>query len=83
MEQNTVGIGQTSQETGVSERMLRHWQSVGYINPEIVVCGDRNYRRYTSQDIQLIKTIKELKDEGFTLNAAVKQAKIKMEKRND
>ena len=83
MEQNTVGIGQTSQETGVSERMLRHWQSVGYINPEVVVCGERGYRRFSAKDIQLIKTIKKLKDDGFTLKAAAKQAKIKLEKKND
>lgn len=78
MEQ-TLGIGQTSLETGVSERMIRNWQLVGHIHPEVVKCGDRNYRRYSPGDLQLIKEIKKLKDEGFTLNAAAKQAKIIME----
>ena len=83
MEHNTLGIGQTSQETGVSERMLRHWQSVGYITPEVVVCGERGYRRFSAKDIQLIKAIKKLKDDGFTLKAAAKQAKNNMGKGND
>ena len=73
--ERTLGIGQTSKETGVSERMLRHWQSAGYINPEIVTCGEINYRRFTQRDIKLIKRIKKLRDEGWTLKAAVKQAR--------
>jgi len=75
----TKGIGEASRETGVTERMLRHWQSVGYINPEVVICGDRKYRRYNSRDIELIKNIAAFQSDGFTLKAAVKNAKLILE----
>lgn len=72
----TLGIGETSSQTKVSERQLRHWEEAGYINPEKVVCGDRAYRRYSPGDINFIKTIKTYLDQGFKLRVATNKAKI-------
>ena len=70
----TVGIGEASRLTGVSEKQLRSWAGRFIPEPDRVVCGVRAYRRYTADDIELIRRIKQYQDEGFTLKAAAKKA---------
>lgn len=70
----TVGIGEACRLTGVSEKQLRSWEGRYIPDPDRVVCGDRAYRRYTADDIELIKKIHQFQSEGFTLKAAAKKA---------
>jgi len=37
--------------------------------------GDMQHRRFTDKNIELIKSIKAYRDRGFTLEAAVSQAR--------
>ena len=74
VQKETSGIGETSLKTEVSERQLRHWEDVGYIQPERVVCGDKSYRRYSPADIQHILAIKKFLDQGYKLQVAVQKA---------
>ena len=74
--EETYSIGDASRITGVSQRMLRAWEGKYITKPERIVCGDRSYRRYTQAQINLIVKIKEYRDEGFTLQAAVKKAGV-------
>jgi DNA-binding transcriptional MerR regulator len=71
----TYGIGEASTITGVSQRKLRDWEEKKFIEPERIVCGDRSYRRYNRKDIDLIKRIKGLQNQGFTLRSAVQQVR--------
>ncbi len=71
----TVGIGDAARLTGVSQKQLRNWEGRYFSDPDRVVCGERSYRRYTEADIELIKKIKEYRDQGYTLEAAAKFAK--------
>jgi len=72
----TVGIGEAAAAAGVTQRQLRHWEDVGYLNlKEKVSCGVISYRRYSAEDVELIKRIKTCLDEGFKLSFAVKKAK--------
>jgi DNA-binding transcriptional MerR regulator len=73
---NTFSIGDTSEMTGVSQKRIRHWESRGYI-PEAArsVCGDRAYRRFSQQQVHVIKKIKEFLDQGYSLAAAANKAK--------
>jgi len=75
VQKTTSGIGEASLKTGVSERQLRHWEAVGYIQPERVVCGDKSYRRYSAADIKLIQQIKEFLNQGYKLKVAVQKTK--------
>lgn len=74
IQHETSGIGEASLKTEVSERQLRHWEEVGYIQPERVVCGDRSYRRYSPADIRYILAIKKFLDQGYKLHVAVQKA---------
>jgi DNA-binding transcriptional MerR regulator len=72
--QQTFSIGDASEMTGVSQRMLRAWEGRHIPLPERIVCGERAYRMYSQQDIKLIKRIKEYQDQGYTLKMASQKA---------
>ena len=72
----TFSIGDTSRITGVSRKQLRNWEARGYIAPPIrVVCGQRAYRHYTEKQVQQIKAMKKLMDEGYALPFASRMAR--------
>ena len=55
----TFSIGDASRITGVSQKKLRSWEGKCIPEPERIICGDRAYRRYTPEQIDLITRIKE------------------------
>ena len=76
MEQDrTYSIGKVANMVGVPKYKLRHWCD-RYL-PEIqkIDIGNMQHRRFTDKDIELIKSIKAYRDRGFTLDAAVSQAR--------
>jgi DNA-binding transcriptional MerR regulator len=73
---NTFSIGDTAEMAGVTQRQIRDWEAQGYISKaQRLICGDRAYRRFTMEQIEIIKKIKEYQDQGFTLQAAARKAK--------
>jgi DNA-binding transcriptional MerR regulator len=76
LKSNTFSIGDTARMTGASQKQIRHWEARGYI-PKAArsVCGERAYRRFTAEQVQAIKTIKERLKEGFTLAHAARAAR--------
>lgn len=69
-----MGIGEVSEVTGVPTRQIRYWEEKGYISS---ISEQGKNRRYNYASIKKILLIKELLDEGFTLEASV----LKVEKR--
>ena len=69
-------IGEAARMTGVTIKQLRHWSTRGYIpEPSRVVCGERSYRQFHSDDLQIISRIKEYLDEGYTIQTAAQKTK--------
>ncbi len=63
-----IGIGEVSEITGVSARQLRYWESKGIIgSADSTIYSNRKYD-YAS--IEKVTFIKNLLDEGYTLEAA-------------
>lgn len=59
-------IEQVAQRTGMTKRTLRYYEEMGLLPPTGRTEG--NYRRYSEEDITLLKRIKELRDLlGFSL----------------
>ncbi len=59
-------IEQVAQRTGMTKRTLRYYEEMGLLPPTGRTEG--NYRRYSDEDILLLKRIKELRDLlGFSL----------------
>lgn len=70
-----VGIGEVAEITGIPQRQLRYWQEKGLI--KAIDGSEITTRRFNYLEIKKILLIKELLDEGFTLEAAAN----KVEKR--
>ena len=71
----TFSIGDAAKMTGASQKMIRNWEEKKYIpEAERVVSGNRAYRRFTQEQVETMRLIKEYLDAGFTLKAAVQKA---------
>ncbi|WP_329080819.1 MULTISPECIES: HEAT repeat domain-containing protein [unclassified Streptosporangium] len=58
-------IGEVAQRSGVSARMLRHYDSLGLVRP--TGRSDAGYRQYSSEDIRRIFHIESLRSLGLSL----------------
>src|ERR1700761_4770604 len=65
-----VAIGEVANITGVPQRKIRYWDEKGYIMP---VDRSSTYRQYDYLNIKKIVLIKEMLDDGYTLEAAAKK----------
>lgn len=66
MEDVRYMISETSKRVGVESHTLRYWEE------ELALPIDRNemgHRYYKESDIELLKTVKQLKEQGFQLKA--------------
>lgn len=72
-----VGIGEVAEVSGVPQRQLRYWEDKGIVTP---VEGGGGVRRYDYQTVKRILVIKELVDDGYTLDAAARKVDERMEK---
>lgn len=71
-----VGIGEVAKITGVPKRKLRYWQKKGLIDSVRDDAGST--RRYDYVNIKKVLLIKELVDEGYTLDAAAEKVRQRM-----
>ena len=60
-----MNIGQASKTTGVSERMIRHYERVGLMPPPDR--RDNGYRDYSPQSVERLRFIANARDLGFSL----------------
>ena len=65
-----VGIGEVANITGVPARKIRYWDEKGIIEPVDVTATTR---QYDYLNIKRIVLIKEMLDEGYTLDVAAKK----------
>lgn len=72
-----VGIGEVSQITDIPTRQIRYWEDKGIITSLTEEEGKN--RRYDYKNIKKILLIKELLDEGYTLDASAEKVKKRME----
>ena len=64
-EQGFYNIGQASAASGVSAKMIRHYEQIGLIPP-----ADRtfsNYRIYSQNDVHTLQFIRRSRDLGFSM----------------
>lgn len=59
-------IGELSRRTGVSIRMLRHYEAKGLISPVRTAAG---YRAFAADDVATVRRIAVLSEAGLTLSA--------------
>lgn len=71
-----VGIGEVAEITGIPARQIRYWEEKGILKS--LSCEGKN-RRYDYMNIKRILLIKELLDEGYTLDAAAAKVKKRLD----
>ena len=71
----TYSIGAVAKTVGIPKYKLRHWCDHYLPHIEKIDIGDTQHRRFTEEDVELIREIKENRQKGFTLEAAVENAR--------
>ena len=64
-QQGFYNIGQASDASGVSAKMIRHYEKIGVIPP-----ADRtfsNYRIYSQNDVHTLQFVRRARDLGFSM----------------
>ena len=62
-----MNIGEASNATGVSAKMIRYYESIGLIRAPLRT--DSNYRQYSLADVHTLRFIRRARDMGFGLDA--------------
>ena len=61
-----MNIGQAAKASGVSQRMIRHYEKIGLVPP--AARRDSGYRDYAVSDISRLRFIANARDLGFSID---------------
>ena len=65
IERGLVDIGRAARESGVSLKMIRHYEAIGLL-PRVARTS-ANYRLYTANDVHTLRFIRRARDLGFSM----------------
>ena len=63
---------------GVSARQLEYWVLIGVVYPIMEPHGSKIFKKFTEQDVRILKEVKSLTDEGVLVSRAAKKVRMKV-----
>jgi len=63
---DTMNIGQAAKASGVSAKMIRHYELVGLMNPPKRT--ESGYRQYQDGEVHTLRFIRQARDLGFSIH---------------
>jgi MerR family transcriptional regulator, copper efflux regulator len=79
MSMEPFNIGEAAARSGVSAKMVRHYESLGLV-PK-VGRTDAGYRQYTANDVHTLRFIRRARDLGFSMAEIAELLKLWQNKR--
>lgn len=64
--QVAMHIGQAAASTGLSTKMIRHYESIGLLRP--AARSDAGYRRYGEEALRTLRFVRHARELGFGLD---------------
>jgi MerR family copper efflux transcriptional regulator len=61
-----MNIGEAAKASGVSAKMIRHYEEAGLIRPAMRT--QSNYRVYAPNDVEVLRFVKQARRLGFSMN---------------
>lgn len=61
----SMNIGQAASASGVSAKMIRHYEDVGLVRPPKRTAS--NYRTYSASDVHVLRFVKRARALGFSM----------------
>ena len=77
-DQGWMTSSQITNQLEISVRQLYYWELKGIVEPQLITMGSREFKRYSKEDVEVLKQVKNFLDEGYTLAKAMEKATAKL-----
>ena len=73
------GTKEVCDRVGVSARQLEYWVLIGVVQPIMEPHGSKVFKKFTEEDVRILKEVKTLTDEGVLVSRAAQKVRIKIQ----
>lgn len=69
------GTTEVCRNVGISLRQLEYWILIGIVAPDLEQHGLKYFKRFSNQDVDILRRVKALTDEGFLVSRALEKVR--------